>query len=142
MQLLVQNYHLVDRRYSPLAPSGERAFVLLVSIVEIVGHSPLCLAAYIGIALRRPWRHEAQLLALSLQLIGTVLFAVPELMTGCVNMAPAGAVGCTPAVSMYTLLFFYFGSCVSTLWVVIPGVMIWRTTLESATLKTRKAVSS
>eukprot|EP00445_Apocalathium_hangoei_P081300 CAMPEP_0204190086 /NCGR_PEP_ID=MMETSP0361-20130328/59026_1 /ASSEMBLY_ACC=CAM_ASM_000343 /TAXON_ID=268821 /ORGANISM="Scrippsiella Hangoei, Strain SHTV-5" /LENGTH=259 /DNA_ID=CAMNT_0051150851 /DNA_START=35 /DNA_END=814 /DNA_ORIENTATION=+ len=138
LPLMIQNYEQVDRRFRQTSQPGERASAMLLMNIELVGHSSLCLMAYVGTALRRPWRHEVQILTLSLQLMGTIMFVVPEFMTECLNLAPQGVATCAPVPTLYNLVYFWFGTCISFIWFVIPLRMLWGSICESVALKSGK----
>ena len=88
LDLMDQNYRILDKRFnwhleqsSPGAPHpGDAANALLVTQVELWVHAPLCIAAYVaiknGYATARAW----ELLALSFQLFGAIVFLGPELV--------------------------------------------------------------
>jgi len=78
-----------------------------------------------------------ELLASTLQLLGTVFFLGPEFMTGCKNMQPFGPSphGCFPPPldSLWTAFYWHFGIGVNAVWVFIPLLLGARAVADTAT---------
>ena len=70
------------------------AIATVVTQTELLCHSLLCLAAYVGIVKRKGWADGVALVALSFQLFGAIVFVVPDLMTECKNMVPLRVIRC------------------------------------------------
>jgi hypothetical protein len=78
----------------------------------------------VGIKRGASWARDLQLVALTFQLLGAIVFVGAELMTGCMNLVPFGKPGCLPDLSLYTAFYFYFGVTLNFVWVLIPTLMI------------------
>jgi len=134
-----ENYELIDARFKPAgtphASHAEgRALVSLLVALELYMFVPLCVACYVGIALRRPWNHSLQLITLVCQFFGSLCFYIPEFMTSCVNLAPQPEPTCAPPLTFYNVLYFYFGTGVGFVWIVAPFCMIWVVVRQIAAL--------
>merc|ERR1711971_649017 len=118
LPLMHKNYRLLDRRYRfelvgqsvPEAPlAAEVAIVTVINYMEIFVHAPLTLASFWGVCYRSPWRQPVQAVALTVQLVGAVLFGMPDLLTGCENFQPLGKKDCMPPFDLFHFFYVYFG---------------------------------
>lgn len=132
LSLMNDNYKLLDRRFryeltdKPGGPSlSDAAGAKLVVNIELTMHSILTFLAYIGVCYRAKWRQGVELIALTFQLFGALLFVGPELYTGCENLVPIGVKTCFPGFSLYEIFYFWFGVIVNGVWVVIPAYMMY-----------------
>merc|ERR1711871_35298 len=114
--LMGENYQLLDRRFTGDS-DPEQVLAWLVVNMEIFIHAPLCLSAYVGIVTDKVWSCELEIMALTVQLIGTFVFVLPDFLTGCLNMVPHNVPTCVPNLTAYTAFFFYFGVTVNVVWV-------------------------
>ena len=132
LKVMHDNYAILDRRFdesSTTAIASDVAVGTVVTQTELIFHSTLCLAAYVGLATRKGWADGVALVALSFQLFGAFVFIIPEFMTGCENMIPHGEKNCSPGFSLFEIFYFWFGVGVNVVWVIVPAVMIfniWR----------------
>ncbi len=85
-KLMAENYELLDVRFTPNAARGDAATAVWVVNFELFVHSVLTVVAYVGVATEAAWQHEAEIVALVVQLMGTFAFTLPEFMQGCINM--------------------------------------------------------
>eukprot|EP00462_Mataza_sp_D1_P004469 CAMPEP_0175104652 /NCGR_PEP_ID=MMETSP0086_2-20121207/9883_1 /TAXON_ID=136419 /ORGANISM="Unknown Unknown, Strain D1" /LENGTH=249 /DNA_ID=CAMNT_0016380141 /DNA_START=113 /DNA_END=862 /DNA_ORIENTATION=- len=152
LPLMFQNYQLLDNRcrenvaFSAGGPSpGAIPVAVLVFRLELYCMAPLCFFTYFAYALRKPWRAEMAVITLVFQILGTVFFVGPELMTGCPNVSPFGPdTGCFSSVdptSLYDLMYFYFAFGMNFVWIIVPVLMIYFSVKESSDLKASKNAS-
>ena len=116
----------LDRRYAasvaasavPTAGEGASAdaagLVRTLAGLELFVLAPLCLVAFYGVAHRKAWRQTLAVLTLCAQLLVSVLFVTPELLSGCMNMQPFGvrsdSVLCLDVpVDTFHLTYFWWG---------------------------------
>lgn len=148
LPLMFANYRLLDNRcredvpYAQGGPNpGSVSTAVTVFRLELFAMAPLCLLTYWAYVLRKPFRHELEVITLTFQFIGTVFFIVPELMTGCEAVSPfgksalGGCFGAPDPNSLYDLMYFYFAFGMNIVWLVIPALMAWSSIRESASLK-------
>jgi len=137
LNLMSDNYKLLDRRFRyelaglPGGPShADAAGAKLVVNIELTMHSVLTFLAFVGVCYRTSWRQGVELIALTFQLFGALLFVGPELYTNCENMVPIGVPTCFPGLTLYELFYFWFGVLVNGVWVVIPAYMMYTAILS------------
>jgi len=132
LSLMNDNYKLLDRRFRydlidlPGGPTlADASGAKLVVHIELTMHSVLTFLAFIGVCYRSPWRQGVELIALTFQLFGALLFVGPELYTGCENLVPIGVAGCFPGFSLFEIFYFWFGVLVNGVWVVVPAILMY-----------------
>jgi len=147
LSLMNDNYKLLDRRFryelidKPNGPSlSDAAGAKLVVNIEITMHSVLTFLAYIGVCYKKPWRQGVELIALTFQLFGALLFVGPELYTGCENLVPIGVKTCFPGFSLYEIFYFWFGVLVNGVWVVVPAFMMYTAIISDVKEKEGKSI--
>ena len=55
---------------------------------------------------------------------GAVVFVVPDMFDGCVNMQPMGVADCAPPLTPFYFFFVYFGVVINWIWLVVPVAML------------------
>jgi len=152
LPVMFANYRLLDNRcredvpYEQGGPNpGSVATAITVFRLELFVMAPLCLFTYWAYALRKPFRHELEVITLTFQFIGTIFFTVPELLSGCESISPFGKMetksalgGCFGApdpTSLYDLMYFYFAFGMNLVWLFIPAIMAFNCVRQSAALK-------
>ena len=125
------NYRILDNRCNDELvgtaggpDEGSRAVALLVFRLELFVMMPICLLAFLALRRRSSTAPALELVASILQLLGTVFFIGPELMTGCKNMVPFGVKpnGCAPPPldSLWNAFYWHFGIGVNIVWILVP----------------------
>jgi hypothetical protein len=103
------------------AHHGELAMIKLIVTIELFVMAPLCVAAFVAISNRAPWRYAVEVCVSTMHVFGTVMFLFPELMNGCLNLVPIGAKkSCVAGFSLYELFFFWFATGMNAVWIVVP----------------------
>ena len=111
--LMDKSYRILDRRANDDVPEsqggppyGQAMITWTIFNCELFIHSSLCFISYVGIVRRAPWRQPFEIMALTWQLVGAVLFIVPELLAGCANLVPQGKEYCIPGFSIFELFYW------------------------------------
>ena len=61
---------------------------------------------------------------LTMACYGTVVFVVPDLLDGCLNMQPFGVADCTPPLTPFYFFYVYFGVVINWIWFGVPLAML------------------
>ena len=127
-----RGYQLVDRRYRrhlmgqpPLGPSAyEVAVARTVNAAEVLVYSWMSIMAAVGVATRAKWHRSLELIVLTMAAYGTVVFVVPDLFDGCLNMQPIGKAECLPPLTPFYFFYVYFGVVINWIWFGVPVAML------------------
>ena len=63
-------------------------------------------------------------MALAFQFFGSLVFILPELLTGCENTQPIGKSDCSPPLTPFYFFYYYFGVMANFVWTVIPFYLL------------------
>ena len=94
---------------------------MIISALELVVYTPLCLFWYRSIMCRSPMRHALNLLVSSIQLFGTIMFAGSEVYNGFPNVPVDSSFSFTPHHLLYFWLVFVVANL---LWIIVPFLCI------------------
>ena len=125
-------YQLVDNRYNrhlvgqPGGPSeAEAVSARVVNSIELFVYSWMSILVAAGIATRSRWHKTLEAAVLTMAAYGTVVFVVPDFLTGCPNMQPFAEHTCLPPLTPFYAFFVYFGVTINIIWFVVPLRMLW-----------------
>ena len=131
MPLLHAQYRNVDRRYrrhlmgQPGGPTVYEAYVArTVNTMEVALYSWMSIASAVGIATGAKWHRTLETIVLTMAAYGAVVFVVPDMFDGCVNMQPMGVADCAPPLTPFYFFFVYFGVVINWIWLVVPVAML------------------
>ena len=127
-----RGYRMVDRRYRrhligkpPQGPSEYEVLVArTVNATEVLVYSWMSIMAAVGIATRARWHKTLELMVLTMAAYGTVVFVVPDMLDGCLNMQPMGVRECLPPLTPFYFFYVYFGVVINWIWFLVPLAML------------------
>eukprot|EP01059_Diplonema_ambulator_P023818 TRINITY_DN39429_c0_g1_i1.p1 TRINITY_DN39429_c0_g1~~TRINITY_DN39429_c0_g1_i1.p1 ORF type:complete len:249 (+),score=54.63 TRINITY_DN39429_c0_g1_i1:44-748(+) len=118
--LLLAQYEVVDKRYNSVRETGTYSIPVTIAFLEVFIWTPLCVATYYAIRRGLPSAAPLQLCTALLQLIGTIIFTLPEVLEGFPNIVTDPHLEFT----LHHITYFWFGFGLNFLWVVVPLVYL------------------
>lgn len=76
------HYDALDKRYGSEFGTVEGSYVHIISSLELFVYGPMCIYLYYAIHHRRPERDVLEVATCVCQLFGTVVYLIPEVITG------------------------------------------------------------
>merc|ERR1712086_419652 len=140
-------YRQLDNRFNYPDPTGSSedayAAAKVVVSLELFLMAPMCLITYYGCLRKRIWSNEMVMLTAFLRLIGTIVFIVPEFITGCKNLSPFGLESCETRFKTvpegttlyYHMLYFGFAVGANIVWIVVPAKLMLDAWCSNCALK-------
>lgn len=127
-----RGYRMVDRRYRrhltgqpPHGPSEYEVLVArTVNAAEVLVYSWMSIMAAVGVITRARWHKTLELMVLTMASYGTVVFVVPDMLDGCLNMQPMGVRECFPPLTPFYFFYVYFGVVINWIWFLVPIGML------------------
>mmetsp|Transcript_50079 Transcript_50079/g.119139 ORF Transcript_50079/g.119139 Transcript_50079/m.119139 type:complete len:234 (-) Transcript_50079:83-784(-) len=120
-----KQYAIIDSRYAGHIGSHESATVHVLCAVEILAYVPACIWLYVAYHQGRPERDALELIVVVMQIYGTIVYFVPEALSG----MPSASVDWEMTFSPYYLKYFWFATAMNFVWIVVPlilGMGAWR----------------
>ena len=103
----------------------EAAVARTVNAAEVLVYSWMSLMAAVGIAKRAKWHKTIELIVLTMASYGAIVFVVPDMLDGCVNMQPIGERNCFPPLTPFYFFYVYFGVTINFIWFLVPLSMLF-----------------
>jgi hypothetical protein len=127
-----RGYQMVDRRYrrhligqGPDGPSEyEVRLAQTVNAAEVLVYSWMSIMAAVGVATQARWHKTLEAMVLTMAAYGAVVFVVPDMLDGCLNMQPMGVRDCFPPLTPFYFFYVYFGVVINWIWAVVPICML------------------
>ena len=127
-----RGYRMVDRRYRrhiigkpPDGPSEyEVILARTVNATEVIVYSWMSIMAAVGVATRARWHKTLEMIVLTMASYGTVVFVLPDMLDGCLNMQPMGVRECLPPLTPFYFFYVYFGVVINWIWFLVPLGML------------------
>lgn len=139
--LILNQYHVLDRRFIT-----HHSVPWSLGLTETFFHTPLCLAAMWTILRNHPLRYPLELIVATLHFYGMVMFTLPEIYEGQLNVPANDPIGVAPDkdngiaggrfanakwLDMNQLTYYWFGFCICNLvWAVVPYYRATRSIAE------------
>ena len=141
-----EGYRMIDRRYrrhlidQPGGPSAYEANVAkTLNAMELFVYSWMSFFSAVSICNGTKWHKSLEVIVLTMAAYGAVIFVVPDMLTGCLNMHPMGVSECHPPFTPFNLFFVYFGVLINWILAIVPGIMLFnRVRAEMAPAKEKK----
>jgi|EP00945_MAST-04E_sp_MAST-4E-sp1_P005269 hypothetical protein len=127
-----EGYQMIDRRYrrhlidQPGGPSAYEAnLAKTLNAMELFLYSWMSFLTAVSISNGTTWHKSLEVIVLTMAAYGAVLFVVPDMLNGCLNMHPMGVAECHPPFTPFNLFFVYFGVLINWIWAIVPGYMLF-----------------